>query len=257
MLDYDFIRQKAKESQFDNVTIEREYWQLLFLQRLYSQKGSEKLYFKGGTAIRFLLGSFRFSEDLDFTSTLEIKEIESLIEKCFSLLTKSSSVELELKKEEVPDRLTDASIRFRLLFLPAQTNQKVPIRLDISVREVPLEPEQSVLKPFDYPVSPYPLVMHLSAEELMAEKLRALFVRGKPRDLFDLWYLLTKKVAIKGKLVREKFKLYEDITFSKQELEERIRQYDKKVLKQDLNQFLPQNYRRFYQKLPEETLKLL
>lgn len=53
--------------------------------------------------------------------------------------------------------------------------------------------EQTILVPFDYPISPYPLVVHLSKEELLAEKIRALFVRGKPRDLFDLWFLLTKK----------------------------------------------------------------
>lgn len=257
MLDYDFITQKAKESQIDNVTIEREYWQLLFLQKFYDQKGSEKVYFKGGTAIRFLLQSFRFSEDLGFTSTLKIQEVEKQVEECFGFLRKHETTEMELKKEEVPDRFQDVSVRFRLLFLPAQISQKVPIRLDVSIQEKPLEPERSVLTPFDYPISPYPLVMHLSAEEIMAEKLRALFMRGKPRDLFDLWFLLTKKIAIVEDLVTEKFKLYEGLNFSRGKLIRKVKKYDRQELKQDLNQFLPQNYREFYQKLPEETLKLL
>ena len=55
MLNYDFIAQKSEESQIDSVTIEREYWQLLFLQRLYNTDGSAEIFFKGGTAIRFHL----------------------------------------------------------------------------------------------------------------------------------------------------------------------------------------------------------
>lgn len=257
MLDYDFISQKAKDSRIDDVTIEREYWQLLFLQKFYNQKYSEKVYFKGGTAIRFLLNSFRFSEDLDFTSTLKLAQVEDLVEECFSFLAKNSTTELELKKEKVPDRFADVSVSFRFLFLPAKASQKVPIRLDMSLRETPLTREQTVLTPFDYPISPYPLVMHLSDEEIMAEKLRALFIRGKPRDLFDLWFLLTKKVAINKEFIEKKFSLYEEVHFSRKELKERIQAFNRQELKQDLNQFLPQNYREFYQKLPEETLKLI
>lgn len=70
MLNYNFIHKKSVRERIDRITIEREYYQLLFLQRLYLEKGSENIYFKGGTTIRFLLHSFRFSEDLDFTATL-------------------------------------------------------------------------------------------------------------------------------------------------------------------------------------------
>lgn len=36
-----------------------------------------------------------------------------------------------------------------------------------------------------------PLVTVLTLEHLMAEKVRALLVRGKPRDLYDVWLLLS------------------------------------------------------------------
>jgi len=31
MLDYDFIIEKSKKERIDRITIEREYWQLIFL----------------------------------------------------------------------------------------------------------------------------------------------------------------------------------------------------------------------------------
>ncbi len=52
MLNYNFIAKKSLEVKIDKITIEREYWQLLFLQRLYMQPFSENIFFKGGTAIR-------------------------------------------------------------------------------------------------------------------------------------------------------------------------------------------------------------
>src|SRR3989338_1884133 len=63
----------------DNVV--REYFQQLFLSRLYQEKGTDRLFFKGGTALRIIWQSPRFSEDLDFTGVnITVKEIEALME---------------------------------------------------------------------------------------------------------------------------------------------------------------------------------
>src|SRR3990167_10374175 len=50
---------------FPNIV--REYFQNVFLEQLYKLPGAEKLLFKGGTALRIIYGSPRFSEDLDFS----------------------------------------------------------------------------------------------------------------------------------------------------------------------------------------------
>ena len=42
MLNYDFIRQKSVESKIDSITIEREYWQLLFLAKRVDSKSVDK-----------------------------------------------------------------------------------------------------------------------------------------------------------------------------------------------------------------------
>lgn len=68
MIAIEILQQIAREQQtslFPNII--REYAQHLFLSELYQLPGSEKLLFKGGTALRIIYNSPRFSEDLDFS----------------------------------------------------------------------------------------------------------------------------------------------------------------------------------------------
>lgn len=257
MLNYDFVLKKAVESKIDEQTIEREYWQLLLLSRMYGIKGSEKIYFKGGTAIRFLLNSFRFSEDMDFTSELPKSKAEDLILEVFNFFKKNSSEGVAYKKERVFEKFEKDSLKYRFLFTPYKSKQMVSVRLDVSFREKPLQVKQKILVPFDYPVAPYPLVSYLGEEEIMAEKVRALLVRGKPRDFFDFWFLLTKGIKVNEAMIVKKLKIYPKIKFSKEKLTKAVFSYNDGELKKDLNQFLPINYRNFYKDLKGETLKLL
>lgn len=253
MINYSFVLEKAKKAKIDTITILREYWQFLFLQKLYQQKESGDVYFKGGTAIRFLFGSFRFSEDLDFTVDLDEKAEVSLIQFIFDSLKKEASEEVVLKKE----RAIFDSLRYRLIFYHQFSKQPNSVRLDFLMREKPQTREERILIPFDYPISPYPLVIHLSSEEILAEKLRALLVRGKARDIFDVWFLLTKNISINQKIIEQKMKIYPQKKFSLKKIITRIKSFKEKTLKQDLNQFLPENYRQFYKQLPKLTIELL
>jgi len=54
-----------------------EILQLLLLDNIYSHSGSEKIIFQGGTALRWVYGGMRFSEDLDFVSSLPKRKIET------------------------------------------------------------------------------------------------------------------------------------------------------------------------------------
>ncbi|MCU0798470.1 MAG: nucleotidyl transferase AbiEii/AbiGii toxin family protein [Candidatus Thermoplasmatota archaeon] len=56
---------------------------------------------------------------------------------------------------------------------------------------------------------PYPdnleaVVLAYSLEEMLAEKIRSLFQRTRPRDLFDVWYLKNDKVEVEG-IIEKKF----------------------------------------------------
>src|SRR5581483_9392999 len=64
------IQELAHKSQTTELNVRREYVQHLFLAYFYQQPQTDKIYFKGGTALRMLYDSQRFSEHLDFSSSL-------------------------------------------------------------------------------------------------------------------------------------------------------------------------------------------
>src|SRR3989337_3598124 len=59
--------QKARELQIDKTQVVREYWELIILKGLFDSSEGQALIFKGGTALRLVYGSPRFSQDLDFS----------------------------------------------------------------------------------------------------------------------------------------------------------------------------------------------
>lgn len=68
MLTINQITDFSKQLKITQSVVVREYIQTLFLKELYEEKFSENIFFKGGTAIRLVLGGTRSSEDLDFTN---------------------------------------------------------------------------------------------------------------------------------------------------------------------------------------------
>ncbi|MCU0576980.1 MAG: nucleotidyl transferase AbiEii/AbiGii toxin family protein, partial [Desulfobacterota bacterium] len=56
-----------------------ELMQLLLLESLYALSGSEHVVFQGGTAIRWIHGGMRFSEDLDFVTRLPSDTVQGLL----------------------------------------------------------------------------------------------------------------------------------------------------------------------------------
>ncbi len=85
MISIETLEKLSKQYQialFPNIV--REYFQHLFLAELYKFPDAGKLLFKGGTALRIVYGSPRFSEDLDFSLFgVEQKEIKSFVENLF------------------------------------------------------------------------------------------------------------------------------------------------------------------------------
>lgn len=175
MLDEEACKNLAKELKIDLFTVWREYLQLLFLKYFYAGKNTEKVYFRGGTALRFLFGSFRFSEDLDFSSNLSSLVIEKLIEKTLENLNKEG-INVGFKERKT---LGD-SYSGRIFQKLEGYNFPLTIRMDFSLREKPVEVENSYVETI-FPVTAYPLVTHLSSAEMLSEKIRALLIRRKGR----------------------------------------------------------------------------
>jgi predicted nucleotidyltransferase component of viral defense system len=58
-----------------------EILQLLLLDNLYSLSGSENIIFQGGTALRWVYGGLRFSEDLDFVTSQSKRKNETILKR--------------------------------------------------------------------------------------------------------------------------------------------------------------------------------
>ncbi len=228
----------SKQYQIDGFTIMREYLQLLFLSYLYQNKKGRKIYFKGGTAIRLLFGSSRFSEDLDFSTLCNKKQIKDIIKQ----LEKAIQQEIpELKILLLYSGRT--TTRFRIKYQSTNFTYPFVIRLDFHhVKRIGKNEVSPLVTKF--PMSIFPLVSHLSIEEILAEKIQALATRGKGRDFFDVWYLLEKGITIK-KNVNRKAVL------------KKIKQCSQTNLNRDLSKFLPSTQRSIIGLLKERLKNLL
>lgn len=227
------ITDLTKLFRIDRFTIFREYLQLVFLSHLYAQVQAGQVYFKGGTAIHLLFDSPRFSEDLDFSTTLSPTGASQLIGK--------TGAEMRREIPEIKILLWHRGKwgkRFKLIYKSADFKYPTAIRIDVSF-EKPFRPVASPLVT-RFPITLFPVVSHLAAEEILAEKTRALLARAKGRDVFDLWFLMSKNIAIDQDLVAKKIGRK---TFLPG-LRRKIANFPDKKLRLDLDQFLPSPMRK-------------
>lgn len=250
MLDKETAKELSKKLKIDLFTIYREYLQLLFLKYFYEKKGTEKVYFKGGTALHFLFDSFRFSEDLDFTSLLAKRKIQILIEKTLQDLTKEGEKVFFKKEKSIAN-----SFSGRIFQELSEFKFPLTIRIDFSFREKPFLTDSSFIETI-FPIGPFPQVSHLKIEEIMAEKVRAILTRVRGRDIFDLYFLLSKKVPIDWKLVEKKMRYYKKRA-KKEDLILAIQKFPQKEIKEDLTKFLPLSHRNLIEKIKRLTLEKL
>lgn len=182
MIDRGFIKKMSVKYQTTDFNILREYSQNLFLSQLYLQKDSDNMLFKGGTALRIIYNSPRFSEDLDFTTVKIPKaKIEDMIQ---NVLLEIERFGMDVKIEEFS--LTSGGyICFISLGI---LDEKLSIELNISKRASGVTKGEAVLVSNDL-VPPYNLIQ-LPQKELVNEKIKALLERSKPRDFFDLYFIL-------------------------------------------------------------------
>src|SRR3989344_3523796 len=232
MISKDQIQEFSKRLAIDEFTIIREYIQVVFLSILYSAKESQKIYFKGGTAIRLLLKSSRFSEDLDFTSELTAKELDGVVKETIKKANLTIAG-VRLKKTDEGKKSYAGILSYQAEGMKHPLN----IHLDFSLREKPETSKQTVLET-DFPVAPQPVVRHLDWQEALAEKIRAFLFRSKGRDVYDLWFMLSKGVDLDWDMINRKAEMY-NIETSLQDIKNRVGEFDEKKLKNDLGKFLP------------------
>lgn len=254
MITREQVLEISKKKKINETVIFREYLQLLFLNKLYSYPKSQNVFFKGGTAIHLIYKAPRFSEDLDFTVNMPEKDFLSFILNVFEDIKKEESLQFK-------ERKTISGKRFLITASILDLSYKIFINLDFSFREKALRPEKTIIKIEDYPLLFTNYVIHLSKEEIFAEKIRALMTRKKGRDLYDLWYLIDLGVNFEESLVKEKLKYYQIKSINHSQIIERLDSFTEKEFINDLRPFVPFTEReklpQFYQYLKDYLKKYL
>ena len=179
----------------------REFLQILILKIIYDRGYFARIAFEGGTALRIIFDTRRFSEDLDF-SLIEMKNWN------FSKLTSNLKHEIDLRDLNCEMKLNKSRpvqsifIKFpgllHSLNLSNFPEQKISIKLEIDT-----SPPAGAKVTTSYVSKIYILnLTHLDLSSMFAKKLHACFFRDyiKGRDFYDLvWYL--------GKSIKPNFTL--------------------------------------------------
>jgi predicted nucleotidyltransferase component of viral defense system len=206
MLDYKELRKIAELKNLSLVNAEKDYLQELILFSLYS-KISNELSFKGGTCLYKIYKLDRFSEDLDFTLTKKM-DIKKIINKVIADL-KLFGIKGKIK--EVNEYKNEINIRLLFngpLYKGGKETQCF-IPLNISLKEkIILEAKKEKIIPF-YKEIPGFEIFIMDEKEILAEKVRAILTREKPRDIYDLWFLLIRKnIDFDLIIIDKKLRLY-------------------------------------------------
>ena len=170
----------------------REYFQHVFLGELYKLPNAERLLFKGGTALRIIYNSPRFSEDLDFSIfDVPVHEIKSFVEKLFVHVL--AEIEQTGIKVELGNKigLTGTGGYFGVATFRMFEYPQVGVEINVSSRN-----GRSITGELDSVANnfvPTYTVIHLPQNELVEEKIfDALVKRKKPRDFYDLYFIMRK-----------------------------------------------------------------
>lgn len=186
--------QTALKAKDQKLNILREYLQNYILFLMQKMGIHTSLYFVGGTALRFLYGIRRYSEDLDFSAGegWEPSNLPVKMNKMGSELEKAGyNLRLHLKEEKTVQR---AVMRFSDLLnevgLSSRKNQKLPIAIEVDINPPSGWSGKRTIVDIHWPV----LLQHYDLSSIFASKVAAILTRPytKGRDVYDLFWYRTK-----------------------------------------------------------------
>ena len=175
---------QAKRLKIDIIQIVREFWETVILKGLFDSPDGKSLIFKGGTALRLVYGSPRFSEDLDFSLTTD------RLQGKFTLLIKkivSPFPELVITDLEEKYYTYLGEIKITQDYLPS------PFRIKVEISKRRERGYKFDLAMISSPVSTVQCLCRVATlEQLYKDKLACLKDRAKSKDVFDMWYICQK-----------------------------------------------------------------
>ncbi|VAW16796.1 hypothetical protein MNBD_BACTEROID03-1447 [hydrothermal vent metagenome] len=218
------IEKHAEAISVAKSTVDKDWVLGHFIDAIFSvPECRESLIFKGGTCLRkCYFPDYRFSEDLDFTSSNPDFELDKkILGKIVDLIAKRTGIPLhvqELSPLKFKDRLTGYKAMVKFWGADHSRNQAPPppdrwttsIKIEIILFEQLVFPVEirEVHHRYSDKLSKAPLTVPCySINEVLAEKLRALIQRSytAPRDFYDIWYLSENVPGIDWKVITEAF----------------------------------------------------
>jgi len=203
----------------------REEVEMIVLNELAQDSLSTKVAFYGGTALRLVYNSPRFSEDIDL---IVIKPFPFSEFKAF--ITKISQ-QYNWALSDIKDKRQTMFALLKITDDKLKHAFSLKIEIHKASQEVKLQTKLNIIKS---PVSIFnPLLLVPSLEELKNLKEKAIANRKKARDIFDLWYI--------AQTLRLDFKLPPDAP-----------QFEKRAFQNELQVFLPPKYYPVIEQLYEQ-----
>jgi len=213
---------------------ERDYIQYLLLFLLYSK--SQLLVFKGGTLLRIVHKGNRYSEDLDFNGRANAASIRELWQGTLRNLH-DYGVNAEFRHEWQSEMGYSFDVSYQGPLYDGRDRTKGKVRVDTSRRREKIGTQHELITAEYDDIRPFVATV-ISPNHLLAEKVRALFMRSKARDAYDIWLLINQGIPIERDLVRKKLALY-DVALSKTNLEDALEKAKADWIR-DLRPLLPQ-----------------
>ena len=212
------IDEYSKRLGFSRGQTEKDYMQYHALQFIGRTTGNG-LVFKGGTCLQKVFSLDRFNEDLDFTLDKGSGESPRLP----GLVGHFEALGYPAQRRAVAR--SGGKDSFRILMegplFDGGPLSRCSMTVNISSRgDLVKDPVIKRLVP-PYAEIPPLIVYHMDIREMLAEKVRALLMREKARDLYDIHFLLKKGVGPDRSLVESKLSIY-DVRLSRTGLQRSI-----------------------------------
>lgn len=194
----------------------REEYEILILKEIFESKYGSSLVFKGGTALRLVYGSARFSEDLDFTLIREIDRGAFI-----NFLKEAGKKYPTVIEIEAIDKFYTifALVKIKEEYL----ERSFSVKVEVSKREGEWVKGKSYTeRVIRSEVTPLTVLTQVaSLEKILEEKEDAIKSRKAARDVFDFWYI--------NQLL-------------KKEVKPNLKGYDKKLSRSQLHKLLPRHF---------------
>lgn len=175
------LEQYKKNLKISIDKIIREEIEMIFLNELAQNDLSSKVVFYGGTALRLVYNSPRFSEDIDLIEIEKVNFIE--FKKFINNLSQKQNWELSDIKDKGQTifallKIKDEKLKhpFSLKIEIHKPEKKIKLNINLNLIKSPV----SILSP---------LLLVPTLEDLKKLKENAIAQRKKARDIFDLWYI--------------------------------------------------------------------